>query len=107
MTATVDDAYHLKLTKEPDRLVLTGNFHEGQKVKLILNKLADQKVYDIRVSSKAYSAMCVDLFDKEQVQENDQLNVTKYINATGLSGTYNLYLEIDGDLYTLNQSVTF
>ncbi len=105
--ATVDDAYHIKLTKEPDRLVLTGNFHEGQKVKLILNKLADQKVYDIRVSSKAYSAMCVDLFDKEQVQENDQLSVTKYINATGLSGTYNLYLEIDGDLYTLNQSVTF
>ncbi len=51
--------------------------------------------------------MCVDLFDKEQVQENDQLSVTKYINATGLSGTYNLYLEIDGDLYTLNQSVTF
>ncbi len=105
--ALTDDTYAIKLSKEPDRLIFTGDFHEGQKVKLILNKLGEQKVYDIRVSSKAYSAMCVDLFDKEQIKDNDRLSVTKYINAAGLSGTYELYLEIDGTLYTLHQSVTF
>ena len=76
-------------------------------MKFILNKLGEQKVYDIRVSRKAYSALCVDLFDKEQIKDNDRLSVTKYINAAGLSGTYELYLEIDGTLYTLHQSVTF
>lgn len=103
----VDDVYQLHLTQESDRLILTGIFHERQKVKLILSQWNDQRVYDIRVTSTPYSAMCIDLFDKDLVLENDQISMTKYINAEGLNGTYQLYIEIDGEVYNIFQSVNF
>ncbi|MDE5977257.1 MAG: aryl-sulfate sulfotransferase [Turicibacter sp.] len=104
----LSDDYQIKLSQESDRLIVTGNFIEGQKVKLILNKPREQRVYDIRVTTSAYSAMCVDLFNPDQIQEdNDRLTITKYINADGLSGTYEIYLEIDTIVYPLHQSVTF
>ena len=103
----LSEDYHIKLTKESDRLIMTGNFSEGQKVKLILNKLGDQRVYDVRITNTPYSAMCIDLFNPEQIKDTDKLTITKYVNAQGLHGTYEVYLEIDGVVYPLHQSVTF
>ena len=75
--------------------------------KLILNKLGDQRVYDIRITTTAYTAMCVDLFNPDQVTNADRLSITKYVNAEGLLGQYELYLEVDNIVYPLHQSVTF
>lgn len=99
--------YQINLYQESDRLVFNANFKEGQKVKLILSKFGDQRIYDIRVSSTNYSAMCIDLFNPANVANSDVLSITKYINAEGLSGTYKLYIQIDNELYTLNQHVSF
>ncbi len=104
---SVDENYQIELKQESDRLIFTGNFHEGQKVKLILSRWNDQKIYDIRVTSTPYSAMCLDLFNPDQVLENEVINIIKYINAEGLDGSYHLYLEIDGIVYNLYQTVTF
>ena len=98
--------YKIKLTQESDRLILTGHFEEGQKVKFILNKLGDQRVYDVRITTTPYSAMCIDLFNPDAT-DSDRLTITKYINAEGLLGTYELYLEINGVVYPLHQSATF
>ncbi len=98
--------YKIKLTQESDRLILTGHFEEGQKVKLILNKLGDQRVYDVRITTTPYSAMCIDLFNPD-ITDSDRLTITKYVNAEGLLGTYELYLEINGVVYPLHQSATF
>ena len=103
----LSEDYHIKLTKESDRLVMTGNFSEGQKVKFILNKLGDQRVYGVRITNTPYSAMCIDLFNPNQITDTDKLTITKYINVEGLHGTYKLYIEIDGVVYPLHQSVTF
>ena len=51
--------------------------------------------------------MCIDLFNPEQIKDTDKLTITKYVNAQGLHGTYEVYLEIDGVVYPLHQSVTF
>lgn len=51
--------------------------------------------------------MCLDLFNPDQVLENEVINIIKYINAEGLDGSYHLYLEIDGVVYNLYQTVTF
>lgn len=104
---SIDENYQIELSKESDRLIFTGNFHEGQKVKLILSRWQEQKVYDIRVTNTPYSAMCLDLFNPDQVLENDFISIIKYINADSLKGTYHLYLEIDGEVYNLFQTVTF
>ena len=101
------EEYQIKLTQESDRLILTGNFKEGQKVKLILNKLGDQRVYDIRITTTAYTAMCVDLFNPDLVTNADRLSITKYVNAEGLLGQYEIYLEVDNIVYPLHQSVSF
>ena len=104
---SIDENYQIELSQESDRLIFTGNFHEGQKVKLILSRWQEQKVYDIRVTNTPYSAMCLDLFNPDQVLENDFISIIKYINADGLNGTYHLYLEIDGEVYNLFQTVSF
>ena len=51
--------------------------------------------------------MCIDLFNASDVNDGDLLSVTNYINAEGLSGTYQLYIQIDGNVYKINQKVTF
>ena len=50
---------------------------------------------------------CVDLFNPDQVTNADRLSITKYVNAEGLLGQYELYLEVDNIVYPLHQSVTF
>ncbi|MGL4337864.1 MAG: aryl-sulfate sulfotransferase [Turicibacter sp.] len=103
----IDPIYNIQLSKESDRLIFSGEFTEGQKVKLILSKPFNKKVYDIRVSSHAYAAMCIDLFNANSDLPKDTLSVVKYINDEGLSGTYSIYIEIDGHTYNLGQSVQY
>ena len=50
--------------------------------------------------------MCIDLFNPD-ITDSDRLTITKYVNAEGLLGTYELYLEINGVVYPLHQSATF
>ncbi len=103
-----DDSYQthdITLTKEVDRLVLTGQFKRDSQVKLLLYQGMFSQVYDIRISKKPYTALCVDIFTEEETENG--IVITKYINDVGLSGKYSIYLEIDGVLYDTDQYVTF
>ena len=51
--------------------------------------------------------MCVDLFNPEAIADQDRLAITQFVNAEGLTGTYEIYLEINNVIYPLHQSVTF
>ena len=95
----------IKTIKEFDRLVFSGRFKQGQKVELILAQGLEQRAYDIRVSKKPYTALCVDIFSEEETEKG--IMVTKYINQEGLSGRYSLYLNLDGQLYNLDRYVEF
>lgn len=102
---SIFDKYKLKINKEVDRLVVQGTFKKTDKVEIILDSLFDKKTYNVVVSKKPYTAMCVDVFNKEE--EKNGITVTKYINDLGLKGKYYLYLKINGTVYDINEYVEY
>ena len=103
----IDDEYskyNIELSKEVDRLVVTGTFQKSDKVNIILYQNLISNYYYTRISKKPYTALCVDLNTEE---DSNGLSITKYINQEGLKGKYSIYLEINGNLYNTNSYVEF
>ena len=103
----IDDEYskyNMELSKEVDRLVVTGTFQKSDKVNIILYQNLISNYYYTRISKKPYTALCVDLNTEE---DSNGLRITKYINQEGLKGKYSIYLEINGNLYNTNSYVEF
>ncbi len=96
--------YNIELSKEVDRLVVTGTFQKSDKVNIILYQNLISNYYYTRISKKPYTALCVDLNTEE---DSNGLRITKYINQEGLKGKYSIYLEINGNLYNTNSYVEF
>lgn len=97
--------HNITFDKEVNRLVFSGTFLKDDKVKIILDKFLGKKEYDVIIRKRPYTAMCVDLFTKEE--EKDGIKVTKYINNTGLKGKYLIYVSINGTIYKTNKYVEF
>lgn len=105
---SMDNTYKkhdIKITKEKDRLAISGTFKKGTAVNVILYKDMMKYVYPMRVSKTPYTALCVDLGNNSNDEEN--IDAVKYINADGLIGKYTIYIEIDGTLYNTNKYVEF
>lgn len=105
---SIDDEYNkhnISFVKEKDRLVVKGTFLRGTDVNVILYKNMISNYYNIKISKKPYTALCVDVFTEEE-NENG-LTVTKYINELDLKGKYSIYLEIDGVIYDTQEYVEF
>ena len=105
---SIDDEYkkhNIKITQEKDRLVVTGTFKKGTPVNIILYKDMTQNIYSMRVSKTPYTALCVDLGNNSNDDEN--ITATKYINKSGLIGKYSIYIEIDGTLYKTDEYARF
>ena len=104
----IDEEYkshNIELTKEEDRLVLTGRFKVKTNVKVILYKDFMSKIYDFRVNKRPYTALCIDVFSEDE--NKNGLVINRYINSTGLSGEYSIYLDINGKLYNTGKLVVF
>ncbi len=104
----IDDTYqshHIEITKEIDRLVVKGQFLRKNEVSIVLYRNMNWKYYDVVVSKKPYTALCVDLFTEEE--DKNGISITKYINEDGLIGKYSIYIEIDGILYNTKEYVEF
>lgn len=104
----IDDDYkshNIELKKEVDRLVIKGQFKKDNKVKVMLYNNLQSKYYNIRVSKKPYTALCVDVFTEEE--DENGLVITSYINEDNLKGKYSIYIEIDGTLYNAEEYVEF
>lgn len=103
----IDDEYskyNIELSKEVDRIVVTGAFQKSDRVNIILYQNLISNYYYTRISKKPYTALCVDLNTEE---DSNGLRITKYINQEGLKGKYSIYLEINGNLYNTNSYVEF
>lgn len=101
----IGEEHNISITKEVDRLVFTGKFKRGTDVNVILYKNGIKNVYNVSISKKPYTALCVDIFTEEETKEG--ISVTKYINEDGLSGKYSIYVEVDGTIYNTNRYVEF
>ena len=91
------------VTKEIDRLVVSGRFKRGEDVNVLLYNGMKYEVYHIQVSKKPYTALCLDIFTEDETENGIVIN--KYINNEGLSGRYSIYLEVDGTIYDTNKYV--
>ena len=96
--------YNIVIEKETNRLAITGTFSKNDKVKIILDKFLGKKTYDFIISTRPYTAMCVDTFNNNK---EEKLTLTKYINNTTLNGKYSIYIYINGTVYKTNYYVTF
>ena len=74
------------VTKEIDRLVVSGRFKRGEDVNVLLYNGMKYEVYHIQVSKKPYTALCLDIFTEDETENGIVIN--KYINDEGLSGRY-------------------
>ena len=104
----IDEEYkshNITFTKEYDRLVVNGTFKRGTNVEIILYQNLIAYKYEWRISTKPYTAMCVDIFNETENELG--LNTNKYINNTGLKGRYNIFIKIDDKLYKTNNYVEF
>lgn len=107
-TKKIDDDYKshkIEITKEIDRLVVKGQFLRTNQVKIVLYRNMNWKYYNVVISKKPYTALCVDIFTEEE--DENGIMVTKYINLDSLIGKYSIYLEIDGVLYNTGEYVDF
>lgn len=104
----IDQAYQdhkIKISKEPDRLVVSGTFKKDDKVEIIFDNLVDKKTYPLIISKKPYTAMCIDVFNEQEQKEG--IHVTKYINDEGMKGKYYIYIKINGKTYDIDKFVTY
>ena len=101
----IEEEHNISITKEVDRLVFTGKFKRDTDVNVILYKNGIKNAYNVPISKKPYTALCVDIFTEEETKEG--ISVTKYINEEGLSGKYSIYVEVDGTIYNSNRYVEF
>ncbi len=101
----IEEEHNISITKEVDRLVFTGKFKRGTDVNVILYKNGTKNIYNVSISKRPYTALCVDIFTEEETKEG--ISVTKYINEDGLSGKYSIYVEVDGTFYNTNRYVEF
>ncbi len=99
------ESHDISIKKEEDRLVVSGRFKRGTDVNILLYKNMNILEYDLPVSKRPYTALCVDVFTEEE--NKNGIVVTKYINDEGLSGKYSIFLEIGGTLYNTGEAVTF
>ena len=99
-TKEIDKEYKthdITITNEEDRLEVKGRFKRGTEVKVLLYKNGEVKEYEVPISKKPYTAMCVDIFTEEE--NKNGIVVTKYINKDGLEGKYSLYFQINDTIY--------
>lgn len=107
-SSKIDENYKkhdIKLTKEEDRLILNGTFKKSDKVEILLYNKMKINTYKVPISKRAYTALCVDILTKEE--KKNGINITKYINSTGLKGKYSLYIKINNKTYNTEKYILF
>lgn len=96
------EQYDISVEKELERLIVQGNFNKSDDVSIILKQNFNQLEYDVRVSQRPYTAMCIVVFD------NKEQNVSKYINnSEELVGQYDILIKINGKLYNTGFKVEY
>ncbi len=96
-------SHDINIKNEEDRIEVKGRFKRGTEVKVLLYKNGKIKEYQIPISKKPYTAMCVDIFTEEE--NKNGIVVTKYINKENLSGKYSLYLQINDTIYEIGKYI--
>ena len=99
------NSYDIKIVNEEDRLSMNAHFIKGDKVELILSDNESHKAYNVIVSPKPYTALCIDIYATDETDKIIEIN--KYINKEGLDGEHLIYLKINDTLYNTGLTIDF
>ena len=99
------DSYDIKIVNEEDRLLMNAHFVKGDKIELILSDNEFHKAYNVIVSPKPYTALCIDIYATDETDKIIEVN--KYINKEGLDGEHLIYLKINDTLYNTGLTIDF
>ncbi len=92
------EKHNLKLTLEEDRLSIRATFREGSEV--IVELRGDKNhFYNIPTEVHDVTAACVSF----EVQKDNDFQY--HISREGLSGTFDVYIDVDGKRYDTNKTV--
>lgn len=106
----IDDNYkshNISFTAEEDRLGIKGDFAKDSSFEIILTKGFEKRSYKFRATKEAHAALCVSSFVDTSAESNESINIERYINNTGLSGLYNIYLRLGDTIYDTGRSIKF
>lgn len=109
-TRKIDDNYkshNISFTAEEDRLGIKGDFSKDSSFEIILTKGFEKRSYKFRATKEAHAALCVSSFVDTSTESNESINIERYINNTGLSGLYNIYLRLGDTIYDTGRSIKF
>jgi arylsulfate sulfotransferase len=99
--AELPEKHALSLVLEEDRLALRARFKEGSDVFLELKGAEGSKFYSVPTTVHDVTAACVSF---EEQSDND---FQFYVSTEGLSGEFDIYLNIDNLRYDVKKSVKF
>lgn len=100
--------YDIKLTREYDRLVMSGEFDKKDIVRLALVNEEKQLTYDMPVEKRGDSAaMCIDIMNYDHEKSGETKRVTNYVNSNDLSGKYRIYISVGDTIYDTAKEVIF
>lgn len=98
---SVPTKYNLSTIKQTDRLVVQGVFNRYDEIYVELEGVTNTLKYHIPTSKSSYTAMCSAVF------QGDERLLIYYINEEGISGSYRIYLTINGKRYDTYNVVEF
>ncbi|WP_019849151.1 aryl-sulfate sulfotransferase [Desulfitobacterium sp. PCE1] len=95
------EKHNLNIVLEEDRLAVRASFKEGSQVFLELKGAEQSKFYNIPTEVHDVTAACVSF---EEQNDND---FQFYVSREGLSGEFEIYLNIDNKRYDTHLSAQF
>lgn len=96
------EQYDLTIERDDSRLIISGNFNKEDSVQILLYSKFKMKQFNIRISERPYTAMCIVVFDDQQQA------VTSYINDIGMEyGEYTVLIQINDTIYATNKRVVY
>lgn len=99
--------HNIEFSAEEDRLGIKGNFTKDSSFEIILTKGFEKRFYKFRATKEAHAALCVSSFVETNTESSETITIERYVNNTGLSGLYNIYLKLGDTIYDTEQSVKF
>ena len=101
----IPENYDLSLSREYDRLVVSGTFIPGDMVDVILYRNFKLNYYSMPVTKTPYAALCIDNYTDEE--KEDGIVIKKYINDVGIKGNYTVFMKINDVIYSTGYKVRF
>ena len=104
----INDTYtsrNIDIIKKEDRLEISGLFKKDDSIKIILYRNGKSLIYDVMSNDVDSKAACVAVFTNNH--QEGLVDVIAHINESGLANKYEIFVEINNQVFKTNLAVNF